>query len=241
MKNKNILYGLLAVGALAGFYFFNKNKKGNNNISNEVLIDDSKKSAFNNEEIEKLSREFADEFVSEAKKEITNLELQPVTKTAISSSSDKTSVLEVALINYKNDSQKKQIDSLKMISNNYGNLYKSFKKSIPNFDNLSDLTMAKNILLKLTILGDSKAVLTNEEQIFLANAESNKNIMKFGDTIGFDMSDVFPKNNKTEKKPYMPRVMPSGLVLAKPNCPNGTKKIKVNCFKAPCPEIEVCA
>ena len=27
MKNKKLLYGLLAVGALAGLYFWNKNKK----------------------------------------------------------------------------------------------------------------------------------------------------------------------------------------------------------------------
>ena len=27
MKNKNILYGLLGAGALAGFYFWNKNQK----------------------------------------------------------------------------------------------------------------------------------------------------------------------------------------------------------------------
>ena len=27
MKNKKILYGLLGIGAIAGFYFFNKNKK----------------------------------------------------------------------------------------------------------------------------------------------------------------------------------------------------------------------
>jgi hypothetical protein len=27
MKNKNILYGLLGVGAIAGLYFWNKNKK----------------------------------------------------------------------------------------------------------------------------------------------------------------------------------------------------------------------
>lgn len=30
MKNKNILYGLLGVGALAGLYFWNKNKKSTN-------------------------------------------------------------------------------------------------------------------------------------------------------------------------------------------------------------------
>lgn len=27
MKNKKLLYGLLGIGAIAGFYFFNKNKK----------------------------------------------------------------------------------------------------------------------------------------------------------------------------------------------------------------------
>lgn len=42
MKNKNILYGLLGVGAIAGLYFWNKNKKVNNTISNKVVVDDSK-------------------------------------------------------------------------------------------------------------------------------------------------------------------------------------------------------
>jgi gas vesicle protein len=200
MKNKNILYGLLGVGALAGLYFWNK--KGNNNTSNEVLIDDSKKSAFSNEEIEKLSKEFADEFVSEAKKEITRIELTPIEpKVEIQNNTNRLSILENSLVKYKEGILKNQSkERLQRISNNYGNLYKSFKKSIPNFDNLSDLTTAKNILLKFTIIGDNKAVLTKEEQIFLANAESNKNIMKFGDTVGFDMSDIFPRGTKTEQK-----------------------------------------
>lgn len=42
------------------------------------------------------------------------------------------------------------------------------------------------------------------------------------------------------KKPNMPQVEPSGLGFNL-NCPNGTKKIEVNCFKAPCPKMEVCA
>lgn len=200
--NKNILYGLLGVGALGGFYFWNKNKKSNNNTSNEVLIDDSKKSAFSNEEIEKLSKEFADEFVSEAKKEITRIELTPIEpKVEIQNNTNRLSILSDSLVKYKDGILKNQSkERLQRISNNYGILYKSFKKSIPNFDNLSDLTMAKNILLKFIILGDNKAVLTKEEQIFLANAESNKNIMKFGGTVGFDMSDIFPRGNKTEQK-----------------------------------------
>ena len=197
MKNKQLLYGLLGVGAIVGFYFWNKNKKS----TTESLVDDSKKSAFSNEEIEKLSKEFADEFVSEAKKEITRLELKPIEpKVAIQNNTNGLSILDLENIYVKNkkDSLKNQSkENLQRISNSYGNLYKSFKKSIPNFDNLSDLTMAKNILLKVTILGDNKAVLTKEEQIFLANAESNKNIMKFGGTVGFDMSDIFPKGTKT--------------------------------------------
>ena len=43
------------------------------------------------------------------------------------------------------------------------------------------------------------------------------------------------------KKPYMPQIMPSEFILNKLNCPNGTKKISMNCIKAPCPEMEVCA
>jgi hypothetical protein len=202
MKNKNILYGLLGVGAIAGLYFWNKNKKVNNTISNEVVVDDSKKSPFTNEEIEKLSKEFADEFVSEAKKEITRIDLTPIEpKVEPQNNSDRLSILSGNLVKYRDNIAKTQTkQNLQFISNNYGNLYKSFKKSIPNFDNLSDLIMAKNILLKLTILGDNKAVLTKEEQIFLANAESNKNIMKFPDTFGFDMTGVFPRGNKTEQK-----------------------------------------
>jgi hypothetical protein len=42
MKNKKILYGLLGVGAIAGLYFWNKNKKVNNTNSNEVVVDNSK-------------------------------------------------------------------------------------------------------------------------------------------------------------------------------------------------------
>lgn len=202
MENKKILYGLLGVGALAGLYFWKKNKKGNNTTSNEVLIDDSKKSAFSNEEIEKLSKEFADEFVSEAKKEITRIELTPIEpKVEIQNNTNRLSILSDSLVKYKDGILKNQSkERLQRISNNYGILYKSFKKSIPNFDNLSDLTMAKNILLKSIILGDNKAVLTKEEQIFLANAESNKNIMKFGDTVGFDMSDIFPRGSKAEQQ-----------------------------------------
>jgi hypothetical protein len=43
------------------------------------------------------------------------------------------------------------------------------------------------------------------------------------------------------KKPYMPQIMPSEFILNKLNCPNGTKKISMNCIKAPCPDLEVCA
>lgn len=194
MKNK-ILYGLLGVGAIAGFYFFNKNKKSVTN----VVTDEAKKSGFSNEEIEKLSKEFADEFISEAKKQITNIELAPIEpKVEVKNNFD---VLTANLVKYKEDSIKTQNKQrLQRIANSYGSLYKSFKKSIPNFDSLADLTMAKNILLKYTILGDNQNVLTKDEQIFLANSESNKAIMKYPETLGFDMSDVFPKGNKVEQK-----------------------------------------
>jgi gas vesicle protein len=126
--NKKLLYGLLGVGALAGLYFWNK--KGNNNTSNEVLIDDSKKSAFSNEEIEKLSKEFADEFVSEAKKEITRIELTPIEpKVEIQNNTNRLSILENSLVKYREGILKNQSkERLQGISNNYGNLYKSFKK-----------------------------------------------------------------------------------------------------------------
>lgn len=32
MKNKKLLYGLLGVGAIAGLYFWNKNKKSDTNM-----------------------------------------------------------------------------------------------------------------------------------------------------------------------------------------------------------------
>ena len=48
MKNKNILYGLLGVGALAVFYFWNKNKKSDTNVitntpKNDLISDGAKK------------------------------------------------------------------------------------------------------------------------------------------------------------------------------------------------------
>jgi hypothetical protein len=47
MKNKNILYGLLGVGAIAGLYFWNKNKKSDTNIITDTpktnLISDGAK------------------------------------------------------------------------------------------------------------------------------------------------------------------------------------------------------
>ncbi len=33
----------------------------------------------------------------------------------------------------------------------------------------------------------------------------------------------------------------SNSTSQKSNCPNGTKKVQINCIKAPCPEMEVCA
>jgi len=35
MKNKKLLYGLLGIGAIAGFYFWNKNKKSKDQINCE--------------------------------------------------------------------------------------------------------------------------------------------------------------------------------------------------------------
>jgi hypothetical protein len=49
MKNKNILYGLLGVGAIAGLYFWNKNKKSDTNVitntpKTDLISDGAKKS-----------------------------------------------------------------------------------------------------------------------------------------------------------------------------------------------------
>jgi hypothetical protein len=49
MKNKNILYGLLGVGALAGFYFWNKKTIKSRNLNSESLKNNSK-SVFTTEE-----------------------------------------------------------------------------------------------------------------------------------------------------------------------------------------------
>jgi len=40
MKNKNILYGLLGVGAIAGLYFWNKNKKSEVNLTTSITKTD---------------------------------------------------------------------------------------------------------------------------------------------------------------------------------------------------------
>ena len=57
--------------------------------------------------------------------------------------------------------------------------------------------------------------------------------------VSSDISKFIPQN-----KPKLGNPMPidwSNTLLGKKDCPNGTKKIEVNCFKAPCPEMEVCA
>jgi hypothetical protein len=192
MKNKKVLYGILGLGAITGLYFWNKNKKGNNTISSEVVVDNSKKSVFTAEEVDKLAKEFSDELITLAEKEIVELELQPILKESIVDTNDRTLILNSALLNYNtnmvNREKAGKINMLKGLSKSYGNIYKMFKNSIPNFDNLNDLIMAKNIFLKKLILGDSKArnMVTKEEQIFLAEAESNKAVMKYPETIGFD-------------------------------------------------------
>lgn len=58
MKNKKMLYGLIGIGALAGLYFWNKNKKKdmNENISSEPILDTPITSKFDRE---KASKEFA--------------------------------------------------------------------------------------------------------------------------------------------------------------------------------------
>jgi hypothetical protein len=48
MKNKNILYGILGVGAIAGLYFWNKNKKSDTNVitntpKTDLISDGAKK------------------------------------------------------------------------------------------------------------------------------------------------------------------------------------------------------
>jgi len=198
MDNKKILFGLIGIGALAGLYFWNKNRKsGTNLVTDATSTTNTNLSA---EATDKLARQYADEMVTELDKQISYITLNPIKNieqtTLSTNSNNKERVLENAIIEYKtsNYSQLRNqelLNNLKKLKNNYGNIYLMFKKAIPNFKNLDDLNTAKNLFLKLSVYGDEgvrtgRISVTKDEQIWMVN---NQNL---GESFGFDTTIVFP-------------------------------------------------
>lgn len=63
IKNKKILYGLLGAGAVAGFYFWNKNKKSKtyskecmDSLNRRLMQEDVKKPNFENDFLENCAK-----------------------------------------------------------------------------------------------------------------------------------------------------------------------------------------
>lgn len=189
MKNKKILFVLIGVGALAGLYFWNKNKKsGTNVVADATSTTNTNLSA---EATDKLAKQYADELVNELDKEISYITLNPVKNVAdtnLPTNNDKMSILANTLSQYRTE---QNLNNLKKLKNNYGNIYLMFKKAIPNFKNTDDFVTAKNIFLKMIVYGDKgisdgRTTITKDEQIFMAN---NQNL---GETFGFDTSFIYP-------------------------------------------------
>jgi len=193
MENKKILFGLIGVGALAGLYFWNKNKKTGTNV-----VADATSTNLSAESTDKLAKKYADEMVTELDKEISYITLNPVKKidqTITLSNDDRTSVLGNALIKYRSGQiesmNEYKLNNLKKLKNSYGNIYLMFKKAIPNFKNSDDLNTAKNLFLKLAVYGDEgvsngRISITKDEQIWMAN---NQNL---GESFGFDTKIIRP-------------------------------------------------
>lgn len=176
MDNKKILLGLIGVGALAGLYFWNKNRKNGTNVVADMITDTppTTNPVFSTEVTDKLAKQYADEMVTELDKEINYLTLNPV-----------------------NNGLPSQLEAMKKLKNNYGNIYLMFKKSIPNFKNTEDLNTAKNLLIKIFVYGDKgiidgRATISKDEQIWMAN---NQNL---GETFGFDTSPIESGRNKSQ-------------------------------------------
>jgi len=196
MKNKKILFGLIGIGALAGLYFWNKNRKtGANIVADATSTTNTNLSA---EATDKLAKQYADELVTELDKEISYITLNPVkniAETTLPTNNDKMSVLENSLIQYRTglsqSMNESNLNNFKKLKNNYGNIYLMFKKAIPNFKNTDDLNTAKNLFIKLNVYGDKgirngRVSITKDEQIWMAN---NPNL---GESFGFDTSIIFP-------------------------------------------------
>lgn len=167
MENKKILFGLIGVGALAGLYFWNKNKKSGTNVVADATS--TTNPVFSTEVTDKLAKQYADEYVTELDKEINYLTLNPTN----------------SFFSLKDS--KRRISGFQKQKNNYGDIYLMFKKSIPNFKNTDDLNTAKNVLIKGLI--SRSTPLSKDEQIWIAN---NKNL---GDAYGFDISIINPKED----------------------------------------------
>lgn len=196
MKNKKILFGLIGVGALAGLYFWNKNRKtGANIVADTTSTTNTNLSA---EATDKLAKQYADELVTELDKEISYITLNPIKnidQTITLPNDEKTSVLANALSQYRTEQtqsiNESNLNDFKKLKNNYGNIYLMFKKAIPNFKNQDDLNTAKNLFIKLNVYGDKgvrdgRVSITKDEQIWMAN---NPNL---GESFGFDTSIVYP-------------------------------------------------
>lgn len=186
MKNKNILYALLGIGAIAGFYFWKKKKMPKTSSETKSNVVDN--TAFSKEETEKLAKQYADDFVNQAKMNLQQLSLQPLPKVEQKGNS-REEILTSSLGAERQKIVRQQLlNKLNKFSNSYGEVYLMFKNSIPKFKNIEDLNLAKNIFIK-NIMSDnlSKDELTKEEQIFIAN---NSNL---GQDFGFDTSLLFPQ------------------------------------------------
>jgi hypothetical protein len=193
MDNKKILFGLIGVGALAGLYFWNKNRKTGTNV-----VADATSTNLSAEATDKLAKQYADELVNELDKEISYITLNPVKNVADTNlpiNNDKMSILANTLSQYRTEQtqsmNESNLNNFKKLKNNYGNIYLMFKKAIPNFKNQDDLKNAKNIFLKMVVYGDKgvrdgRATITKDEQIFMAN---NQNL---GENFGFDTTIIFP-------------------------------------------------
>jgi hypothetical protein len=63
MKNKKLLYGLLGIGAIAGFYFYNKNKmpktyskKCQDDLDRRLMQEDVKPANFSKDFLERCAK-----------------------------------------------------------------------------------------------------------------------------------------------------------------------------------------
>jgi hypothetical protein len=198
--NKNILYGLLGVGAIAGLYFWNKKTKSKMPISNDVNKKNQDGSSLTNEEIDKLSKEFADEINLEAKKELEKISLlKPQTKIQQVNGSDRQSQLQNSLMIFRNnlnvsDYNRKKAFLEKIILNNQI-IYENLKKSIPKSKNLNDLITAKNMWIKYFIL-EKEGNPSEQEKIFLEKLISMGGSFSL---FGLNLDFLTPKNNFPEK------------------------------------------